>query len=319
MGFLVRFTRNADMAARETWKDAHKLELWIDNLEKHYPERRELSVFFSTPNNIKYAIRDRVALAATLVKIRYTIKEDLVSEDDFKKTEDEIISDLKLIIDAENHKETERLQQGLAYEEKKEEYARKLLEKIHWFLHTELHAIKILLKTIDKAEDKYVEDILRNLYMLIFYKEEIIYRIFLPKTFKKEETFKSVNAAVRAVLIESDIRKMEVSTEHKFIALMIRHMNDHDSKHNYRKLAEFIYERLGLRAKLASYSEMGTHESLMAVEQLVDDEENLKRIVSELKPQYQTDQIEWTVRAFKKAHQNNELHDLMKIMKLSTQ
>jgi|SRR3989338_4240278 len=165
---------------------------------------------------------------------------------------------------------------------------------------------KIKQKMIGLSDDEIqllmnLYNLLIGLFKLIFHKEDLIYTIFDASMYRNKEAYQRVEKLAREIILREELKEIIISDEDKFIDFMIRIMGNEESKHNYRKLAEEIYDELADLAG-APVLKGDITKAMDLLEKLMLRDNILYGIIKKLRPRFDDNKIQLTMKAFRKAY-----------------
>lgn len=294
MGLLTKLFGAKNHPARDlVIAEERRLELWDMHIE-NFSNKSALAGNFNFAT-VDKAVADFNKTKGILEKIEALVNPELINIQEEEKTEAEIISDLKNL----KHKDILlSLGEALVRERGKEEKIKITFEEIHNVLKVELHLIQII-----RTEPKNVRELLLQLFTLINFHEQRLYKPFISWYYLDEN--KPLHAEVtrfaRAALLEEKIEEQFISEEELFAETIYKVLGK-GSKGKYRKLAEAIFLTLAERVGAPFGIGADIEKPMKDMETLIENDQILYEIIKKLKPREEEKTIKAMVIAFRKAH-----------------
>jgi hypothetical protein len=295
MGLLNHLFGNRKSRGKEIILDNKKIiALWNRYLSS-FSAKEELSKNFSF-KNIDETLKSQGLFYKTLDGIQQFISEEFIEITAEKRKDDEILFDLERLSDSKSISEANSLAGEIVYEKQKQKKIILLLTRIHDALKLELHAIGLLRKNPGNARNTALQ-----LFRLIFNYEAMLIKAFRKEFFNDQSAHREIQAIVKAVILEQDLKEELESDEDKFANEMVQKMHE-DSKHHYRKLGENIYYDL---AEMAG-APLGVGGDVLAgiarLEKLMRNDKIMFDIIRKRKPKFGEREIKAAIVAFRKAY-----------------
>jgi hypothetical protein len=240
LNHIIARLRGQEGIAEEMKKDAEtRLATW----KRFTEELKEIETLSKTFNFAKAeeALQYPDALDKTLSQIERLISRDLIHIDDEDRTDEEIFSDLKRL--ARDRKKINDIRREIKETEDKVRHVIKLAHDIHDTLKCALHAIRKIRDKLKRYEIDGLKERLLDLFPVLYFKLCDDQRTFDGSGFADEEISKEVERLAKEVLTEQKIEKEIEAEEIKFAREVSKLMRD-GSEHQYRKLAEAIWQML---------------------------------------------------------------------------
>lgn len=296
MGLLNHLFGSRRAIARELGLDADaRIKLWETHLENHR-KREEISKFFNR-GNIENALNNPEQLEVVLKQLDDLISRDIIDIEGEEKLEDEILLDIKLLVESD---EIRALNRAIAEEPKKQEKLKELFRKIHNMLLLELHIIKRLRQGALKKRE-----LLHGLFNLVFYNEAELYALFREELYFKEsrDLFGTIKNISRSILLEQEFDESKIAAETEFINMAIKRMGP-NSRHSFRKLGEDIFRQLMQIAEDRMEPDYDLGHIVTEMERLMYDDNLMMQLLIQSKDRLKLSEEEtmWTIKAFRKAY-----------------
>lgn len=307
MGWFNYLFGSRRSLVREELIDEQKIIGSWEILLKNHEERENLSKFFSH-GNINTALTNLEELDKVLNQIEELIPKDLVEIENDEKLESEIIRDLEKLAGTNGRAETTSLCNAIASQTQKQEKLKKLLKKIYDVLQLELH----LLKKIHQRTSN-MRSFLSGLFTLIFHEESELYSLFRERYYFRDnmEKFSIIKQITRAVILEQTFDEGAISAEMEFVNFMANKMGP-DSRHRYRKLGENIFHELIELAETRMTPDFDFGHIITEVEHILENVGVMREIIirNRGRMQFTEEQINWTIKAFRRAYTDQHFEDL---------
>ena len=274
--------------------DKKRMDLWQQHLV-NFSERETLSEIFKF-SKVDNALKDFENVLNILNQIGSLISSEIISVGEEKKTDEEILADLKRIKDVSG---IEKLTETLIYEKNKQVTILELFREIHDLLLAEIHLISLIKRKPSK-------DLLVNLFMLISHQEFRLYKVFRKGYYEEEN--KSIHAGIvklaNAVILEQELEDFRESEEEIFAKKIIEKMapSEGESMHHYRKLAEMIFDELVKMAKESLTEEEDIVDVVSKFEEFLSDDAAIYKLVKKLRPKYEDSKIKLVALAFRSSY-----------------
>ncbi|MEK6886526.1 MAG: hypothetical protein AABW88_01720 [Nanoarchaeota archaeon] len=295
MALLNRLFGNKTNESRKlVLADSKRIILWDQSI-KNYKKKEELSRYFKF-GNLKNPSKDFWEnLPSVLNKIRSLISDELINIKSEKKTNNEILSDMKKLISEET---IDKIHGEIQDERNMNKNVLKNIKRIHDILKVELHAIDASLK--NPRENK---EMLEQVFTLIFHHEAAAYQIFQKESFFKESLPKHerIKKIAKAIILEQKLKEEIETDEDKFVSSAIKIIGNENSKHQLRRLAEDIYSELAEKVG-GTTRRNNIEEAIKDLEKAMKRDEILFEIIKKLRPTYNDEKIRQVMYIFRKAY-----------------
>ena len=303
MGLLNHLFGSEESVAKEL-KKYEKDKLWdlFEKLVSDYKKKDRLCQHFSS-SNVDKALEDFNATKNVLRQIRSLISSELVSISDEDKLEGKILGDLEGLNSMDDIR---NLSLVIVKEKGRKENFHILFNEIHNVLMIELHLIRIIMGNPPNAGN-----LLLRLFKLIFSKENHLYEVFIKESYSAESRHlhKEICRIARAVIFQEEAEELKETDEDKFVSDMVKYMGQGESSHRYRKLGVAIFDKLAEMAGVELLRDDIT-EGLERMEELIQDNKVLLKMIKGLRPKYSDIKIMATMRAFRNAFDIGAFEDL---------
>ena len=302
MGLLNHLFRSDKDVKKELKLDAEKrLLLWREHIE-NYP-KRELLVKAFNPMNIDQTLKDNDKLLRILNELESLVSSELVSIEDEEKVDSEILDDIKKLKTAE---EIRALNGEFLRAKKKSEFLIQIFNEMHNFLVVELHIIRTV-----KNDSVNIKVLLNQLFRLVFFHESAVYHVFTGRIISSDKDIKSkIDSLTKAILLEEKIEEEISKVEDDFVVEVLKEMGDMYSKHEFRILAEDIFDSLVQLVEKNMKDRDDTGDNIESFEKFLNDGKSLKKIIKRKKKKYSEEQINVVAIAFIKSYNNGHFENL---------
>ena len=315
MGLLNHLFGNKKSIAKELAVDENKrIALWEDHLS-NYNHREELVRPFSFGNADK-TLEDFGDTLRKLKELEESISSELINIRDEEPLEEEILADLKKLKDPNA---SNQLSLVVIEETRKQAALLSLFQEIHDVLRAELHAIALAKKKInEEAEPSSIKPLLTRLFELVYQNEDRLYRAFE----KEKPSYEEVIKITKAILLQEELKEELETDEEKFARQMIKQMAlaDDGSWHEYRELGRDIFFALASATGIefiAAPDDMRVMDEsdmdglIVKMEDIIDDDSILHKIIKKLKPKYNDNKIKVVILAFRGAYEMGHFEDFV--------
>ena len=298
MGIFNHLFGSKSDIAREAKVDAHKMALlWREHVVNSR-QMDEHSRFFSY-ENVDYALEHPDELYAKLDEIEKLISKDLVNVEDEIKTEEEILGDVKRLLDGRIGYLIHRFHSVI--ERQKAMY--NILRRDYEILVTILHAISSLRKKLNR-------ELLLGLYKLIFHELPILLNGIANKN---HPNWEDLNKLTMAVLLEEQLEEDLVAlAENNFVSSVVEKM-DIESENKFRKFGDRMISELLSLAKRQMPEDWDMGHIIGEVGKMMRNDNLMYQIAIDKKGRLKLsgDQLKLVIKAFREAYSREHFEDVL--------